>query len=55
MIIGGLYSSKTDAPKFNNSMFSRAGGKEPKKKSEVAEAIGEVAKHLSSAIAGIVH
>ena len=52
MIIGGLYSSKTDAP--NTSMFSRAGGKEPKKKSEVAEALGEVAKHLSSAIAGAV-
>ena len=33
MIIGGLYSSKTDA---NSSMFSRAGGKEPKKKSELA-------------------
>jgi len=30
MIIGGLYSSKTEAP--NTSVFSRAGGKEPKKK-----------------------
>ena len=52
MIIGSLYSSKTEAP--NTSMFSRAGGKESKKKSEVAEALGEVAKHLSCAIAGVV-
>ena len=52
MIIGGLYLSKTKAP--NTSMFSRAGGKEPKKKSEVAEALDEVAKHLSSAFAGVV-
>jgi hypothetical protein len=52
MIIGGLYSSKSDAP--NTSMFARAGGKEPKKKPEVAEALGEVAKHLSCAITGAV-
>jgi hypothetical protein len=32
MIIGGLYSSKTDAP--NTSMFSGAGGKEPKKRNQ---------------------
>ena len=36
------------------SMFSRAGGKEPKKRSEVAEAVGEVAKEIKSAIAGVV-
>ena len=52
MIIGGLYLSKTKAP--NTSMFSRAGGKEPKKKSEVVEALDEVAKHLSSGFAGVV-
>ena len=52
MIIGGLYSSKTEAP--NTSMFSRAGGKEPKKRYEVAEAVGEVAKEIKSAIAGVV-
>ncbi len=34
-------------------MFSRAGGKEPsKKKSDVAEALGEVAKHVSAAFSG---
>ena len=52
MIIGGLYSSKTEAQ--NISMFSRAGGKEPKKRYEVAEATGEVAKEIKSAIAGVV-
>ena len=51
MIIGGLYSSKTVSP--NTSMFSRAGGKEPaKRKSDVAEALGEVAKHVSAAFSG---
>ena len=35
-------------------MFSRAGGKEPEKKLEVAKALGEVAKHVSSAFAGVV-
>ena len=52
MIIGGLFSSKDEAP--NTSMFSRAGGKEPKKKSEVAEALGEVAKHISTAFIGVL-
>ena len=52
MIIGGLYSSKTEAP--STSMFSRAGGKEPKKRSEVAEAVGEVAKEIKFVIAGVV-
>ena len=52
MIIAGLYSSKTEAP--NTSMFSRAGGSQPKKKSEIVEALGEVAKHLLGATAGVV-
>lgn len=51
MIIGGLYSSKTESP--NTSMFSRAGGKEPpKRKSDVAVALGEVAKQVSAAFSG---
>ena len=33
MIIGGLFSSKAEA--LNTSMFSRAGGKEPKKKKKI--------------------
>jgi len=52
MIIGGLYSSKTEAP--NTSMFSRAEGKEPKKKSNSTEVAEAFAKHISSAIAGVV-
>ena len=40
--------------KLNTSIFSRAGGNEPKKRSEVAEAVGEVAKEIKSAIAGVV-
>ena len=52
MIIGGIYSSKTEAP--NTSMFSRAGGKEPKKKSDSTEVAEAFAKHISSAIAGVV-
>ena len=50
MIRGRLYSSKTESP--NSSMFSKAGGKEPKRKSEVTEAIGEVAKQMSAAFSG---
>ena len=37
-------------------LFVRAGGKEPKKKSEksdVAEVLGEVAKHVSAAFSGV--
>ena len=53
MIVGGLYSSKNECP--STSMFSRAGGKEPpKKKSDVAEALGEVAKHVSAAFSGAI-
>ena len=44
-IIGGLYSSKTECP--STSMFVRAGGDQPKKKSEVA-------KHVSAAFSGAV-
>ena len=48
MIVDGLYSTKNDCP--STSMFSRADGKEPpKRKSDVAEALGEVAKHVSAA------
>ena len=36
--------------------FSRAGGKEPpKRKSDVAEALGEVAKHVSAAHSQELH
>lgn len=52
MIIGGLYSSKTECP--STSMFVRAGGNQPKKKSDVAEALSEVAKHVSAAFSGAV-
>ena len=51
MLNCGLYSSKTDAP--STSTFSRAGGNELKKrKLDVAEAIGEVAKQMSVAFSG---
>ena len=53
MIVGGLYSSKNECP--STSMFSRAGRKEPpKKKSDVAEGLGEVAKHVSAAFSGAI-
>ena len=52
MINGGLHSSKTESP--DSSMFLRAGGKQPKRKSEVAEALTEVAKHTSAAFSGAI-
>ena len=52
MIASGLYSRKSDCP--NISMFARAGGSQPKKKSDVAEALSEVAKHVSAAFSGAV-
>jgi hypothetical protein len=46
MIVGGFYSSKSEC--LSTCMFSRAGGKEPlKKKADVSEALGEVAKHVA--------
>ena len=51
MLNSGLYSSKTDAT--STFMFSRAGGNEPKKrKSDVVEALGEVAKQMTVAFSG---
>ena len=44
MIIGGLYSSETECP--STLMFARAGGNQPKKKSDFAEALSEVAKRV---------
>ena len=53
MIVGGLYSSNNECP--STSIFSRAGGKElSNKKSDVAEALGEVAKHVSAAFSGAI-
>jgi hypothetical protein len=52
VIVGGLYSSKSECP--STSMISRAGGKEPlKKKSDVAEALGRW-QSMSFAFSGAI-
>ena len=50
MIIGGLYSSKTECP--STSTIVRAHGNQLKKESDVVEALSKVAKHVSAAFSG---